>query len=206
MANLFTEDQVQQLNDEFPDRGALAVVDQINRLADSESIRSPMGLARSWLGKRTPVGGSSPARSRVPQTPQARGTFRPDGSWNRYANKPSATERDLREFGVQVLTLRLSPAEAVDLATAPNLVRCFRNTTLASMAQLDGRPPEPPDPRHLAELLAWLEAAWRAVTTCTTAEEWVKRRIVDGLAPVGPDAVTTEDPDAWRAETSAEGS
>lgn len=205
MAALFTEEQVQQLTDEFGDQPrVLGVVERISKLADAEPIRSPMGLARSWLSKPALGGGGSRMRPVVVPPPAARGTFRPDGSHNRYSNKPSPTEAELRTFAREVLRLRLSPLEAVDLVgSMPGIVGCFRNSTLASMGRLDGGPSEFSRPSDGAD--DWLETAWRCVTTCTSAEEWTKRRIVAALAPPAAAAPTDADPDAWRAETTGEG-
>lgn len=135
-----------------------------------------------------------------PARAAARGSFDPDGHWNKALPVASETECALVEFAKTVARLQLSPAESVAVLERLPLVRaCYRagpwyepgqyplvsetrvGGPIGVMLRLDAKPIPGTPGAH--EPIDWIVAAWANVHTSTSTEEFVKRSVLRTLAP-----------------------
>ena len=169
-----------------------AQFDSLLAWVDTRDANNPSALLESQLKRATEEHRANPAGKGNTQPGDSRGSLRPDGSWDRTLVFASATERLLREYCATVCEKHLSPAQAVDLiAMSPALASTHRagawqgdslapaQTTggpIGVMQRLDATPT-----RDGFTNTRWIHAAWIAVHTSTSAEEFAKRTIVDLL-------------------------
>lgn len=142
---------------------------------------SPLGMLESMCRKQSERLPRLRAHEESKAPQKARGSFREDGSWDEILAVASETETALRELAATIIRLRLSPADSVSVADKLPLMRaCYRTGTVAVMLRLDAKQ-IPNTPGHDHDTLSWLDAAWAAVHTSTSAEEFVKREVLFGL-------------------------
>ena len=154
--SLFSEAEVRDLIAEFPDKPVQTVIAQIERKAKSQTITSPMGLAKAWLRKAKTIADESAAATSLP----VRGTFREDGTWARDATIASEWEIRLIAAARDVRRGFKSPAEAVAVILEQGLGGMVRESTQAIWGRLDR-----------------IEA-WCCAPTSTSAEQWFKTYVI----------------------------
>ena len=161
-----------------------AQFDSLLAWVDTRDANNPSALLESQLKRATEEHRANPSGKGNTQPGDSRGSLRPDGSWDRTLVFASATERLLREYCASVCEKHLSPAQAAEMIEAsPVLAACLPHT--GTLHRLDATPT-----RDGFTPTRWQHAAWCAVHTSTSAEQWAKQRILETLA----DALARESP------------
>ena len=159
----FSQDTLDRLKMEYPQHN-LGPVIHAAELRVKRTDLSPINNPDAYLiAKVRAVVNDSPAstvRTRHPansDTPREkpRGTFRPDGSWDKGATYESDFETNLRHFAARVRDQFVPPCVAAAWLMESSLEPAFPNLDIW---------------QRLEDVTYWC-----AAPTATSAEEWVKR-------------------------------
>lgn len=199
---MFSQATLAELAARYPNLTADEIAHTARRVARKDR-EEPLNNPDAYLDRALRSMSERQPRSRehddTPKSPKARGSFRADGSWDEISAIASDTETALRQGADTVVRLRLSPSDAVGVIENLPLVRaCFRSGPVGVMLRLDAKP-IPDTPGHDHGPLDWLHAAWHCTHTSTSAEEWVKRHVLFGIAKLRDERLATPQELPWTA-------
>lgn len=179
---MFAAETIESFRDRFrelpPERfdSILAWVEQLDARSP---LDNPNAMFHSLLTRALTEHQANPTAA-TSTAKAGTGSLRPDGSWDRGLVFASATERLVRTLAADCAEKLLSPAQAAEIADAsPELNAALGHR--ADWPRLNAAPLAAPGHNH--GRAAWVEAAWRAAHTSTSAAETLKRRILAILSP-----------------------
>lgn len=177
---MFSRETVEQFRSRFRElnedrfQSALAWVE---RKDAAEVLDNPAALLHTVLTKALEEQRANPKA--IAPSQAGCGSLRENGSWDRSLVFASPTERLIRAFADECARKLLPPSQAAVIADAsPQLDSALGNRADWPSLTADALAA----PGHDHDRTAWVEAAWRAAHTSTSAAEALKRRILAALS------------------------
>lgn len=179
---MFAAETIESFRDRFRELPAErfdSILAWVEQLEARSPLDNPNAMLHSLLTRALTEHNANPTAA-TDTAKAGAGSLRPDGSWDRGLVFASATERLVRALAHDCAEKLLAPAQAAEIADAsPELNAALGHR--ADWPRLTGAALTAPGHHH--DRAAWVEAAWRAAHTSTSAAEVLKRRILAMLSP-----------------------